>query len=195
MKISLRKIKFIVIFIISVFMSMSFSVSTVQAANLADKYFESEYEYEGIKMELRGTGLKSVFFMKAFIAGLYTEDKQDAEEILGEPKHIEVKYFVNVPAKKLSNFTIKNMKKNITEKEFMKITDEVELMRQYFVDLKPGDRFGLTYIPKKGTKFIYNGEQTGFISGEDFARALFSVWLGKKPFDKKLKSQILGSET
>ena len=65
-------------------------------------------------------------------------------------------------------------------------------MRKYFVDLKAGDRFSLTYIPAIGTKFEHNACLVGTIKGRAFARALFSVWIGQKPFDHELKDEVLG---
>jgi hypothetical protein len=61
-----------------------------------------------------------------------------------------------------------------------------------YEDVKPGDRYSLTYIPGKGTKLALNGEHKGTIEGSEFAAALFSIWLGNKPIDKTFKKQILG---
>jgi hypothetical protein len=71
------------------------------------------------------------------------------------------------------------------------IADEIEILKEYYVDLKNGDSYQLTYIPEIGTKFEYNGKLKGIIKGERFAEILFAVWLGDKPFDKKIKEQIL----
>lgn len=162
------------------------------AAQIVGVNFEESYKDENINMTLQGTGLKTVVFFKAFVAGFYT-DVIDQEIVLGQTaKRIEVEYFVKIPGKKLNNFTIDTMKKNVTNEQFNAIATEVDLMSQYFVDLKPGDRFSLTYIPGVGTKFAHNDQLTGVIQGKDFARALFSVWIGENPFDQNLKNQILG---
>jgi len=36
-----------------------------------------------------------------------------------------------------------------------------------------------------------NGRALGSVEGADFASALFSIWLGKHPFDASLKQQLL----
>lgn len=165
-----------------------------QAAEESGVNFARHYHEDNVNMTLQGTGLKRVVFFKAFVAGLY-KDPLNSADILGEvSKRIEVEYFVNIPGKKLSQFTVDTMKDNISKEKFLEIINEVALMNDYFVDLKPGDRFSLTYIPKVGTKFAHNGQITGIIEGRDFARALFSVWLGERPFDADLKKQILGIE-
>jgi len=37
-----------------------------------------------------------------------------------------------------------------------------------------------------------NGNLKGLIEGEDFAAAVFSIWLGSNPVNKSFKKQILG---
>ncbi len=180
---------FVVTFLCAILISLNANAEQIVGVN-----FQETYKDEGISMTLQGTGLKTVVFFKAFVAGFYT-DGVDQKVVLGQTaKRIEVEYFVKIPGKKLNNFTIDTMKKNVTNEQFNKIASEVDLMGQYFVDLKPGDRFSLTYIPGVGTKFAHNDQLTGVIKGNDFAKALFSVWIGEKPFDQNLKNQILGLE-
>jgi hypothetical protein len=62
-----------------------------------------------------------------------------------------------------------------------------------YVDVQPGDRYSLTYIPGRGTELALNGEPRGVIEGAEFAAALFSIWIGREPIDKSFKNQILGS--
>ncbi len=168
--------------------------SLAQANPVAGVAFSQQYTDEGITMELQGTGLKTLVLFKAFAAGFYQE-KSFQKDILGEvSKRIEVEYFVNIPGEKLNAYTLERMKVNVSEDELNDINAEIKMMGNYFVDLKKGDRFSLTYIPGVGTKFAHNGKETGVIEGQQFAKALFSVWIGEKPFDQKLKNQILGLE-
>ena len=166
--------------------------SLAGAAQLSGIVFNENFQDQGINMKLQGMGLKTVFFFKAFVAGFYTNDMKQASLPAESSQRIEVEYFVNIPARKLSQFTVEQMKLNISPVEFGLIQKQIKLMAQYFVDLKPGDRFSLTYIPGTGTKFAHNGRLTGIIQGSLFARALFAVWIGQKPFDKQLKEQICG---
>jgi hypothetical protein len=153
---------------------------------------ESRLENETL-LVLQGIGLKRVFFMRAFVAGFYLEEDIPIEEALTDvPKRIEVSYFVRIPGEKLAHYTEKMMRLNMGEDEYAALSESVKQMGEYFVDLHPGDRYALTYIPETGTQFEYNGQVVGLIEGEDFARGIFSVWIGGVPMDKHLKDQILG---
>lgn len=165
-------------------------VWTLPASASASVTFPAEFKDHGVTMELQGVALKRVLMVKAFEAGLY---KERGADLLNGAKNIRVNYFVSIPGHKLSEFTIKTMKKNVSAAEFQSIQPQVDRMRHYFVDLKPGDLYELLYIPGVGIKFVHNGNVVGVIEGEDFAQALYAVWIGDKPFDNKIKEKILGS--
>ena len=40
-------------------------------------------------------------------------------------------------------------------------------------------------------ELAYNGQPLGSIPGAEFARAMFAIWLGAKPLDEALKTQLL----
>lgn len=179
---------------IRIFLTLTMIVLAVkvQAAEINGVKFDPTYQDRTVTMTLKGTGLKTMLFFKAFVAGFYTNVDQCAYDAAEASKRIEVEYFVSIPSKKLNDYTVERMKDNITPQEFLSINEQVRLMEKFFVDLKSGDRFSLTYIPGEGTKFAHNGKITGIIPGTDFARALFAVWVGEKPFDRQLKKQICG---
>jgi len=166
--------------------------SSAYAGDISGARFNENYIDQGVPMSLQGTGLKSFLFIKAFAAGFYKGKTNEADILGNYPKRIEVEYFVNIPGKKLNNYTVERMKDNVSKADLEALKYEIIKMGRYFVDLKPGDRFSLTYLPDIGTKFAHNGTLVGIIKGKDFAKALFSVWIGKRPFDKHLKEQVLG---
>ncbi|MBK9111219.1 MAG: chalcone isomerase family protein [Nitrospira sp.] len=56
--------------------------------------------------------------------------------------------------------------------------------------MKPGDRYGLTYLPGVGTELALNGERKGIVEGADFAAAYFAIWLGPDPINEALKEGL-----
>ncbi len=178
-----------------------FAVLSIAGGNLAyavkpepgHAEFKQTYQGGNSSLNLFGLGIKKFLMMKVFVAALYLPELGKEKDPLAAdmPKHLEVEYLVSIPGYKLSNFTIEYMKRNATKKEFALLVDKINIMKKFFVNLKPGDRYALSYEPGVGTKFLYNGELQGIIPGEDFSRVLFSVWFGEKPFDRNLKRQML----
>ncbi len=179
--------------ILSLFCLVAVVMISAGDVNAKVREFPAVVEKEGYSFELQGKGYKRVLFMKAFDAGFYTTPDVSKDDLLNDvPKYLEVEYHVAIPAKSLTDYTITHMKRNVTREEFSELKEEIALMGKYFVDLKPHDRFSLTYLPGVGTQFAHNGKLVGVVSGDKFGRALFSVWIGSKPFDPTLKRKILG---
>jgi len=59
-------------------------------------------------------------------------------------------------------------------------------------NVRPGDRYAITYIPGKGTTLELNGKVEGTVEGELFSKALFSIWIGKNPIDRDFRKKIMG---
>jgi hypothetical protein len=71
---------------------------------------------------------------------------------------------------------------------------EIDRFNEFYEDVEPGDRYELTYLPGVGTELALNGQSRGRVEGAEFASALFSIWLGRQPFDASLKRKLLGSD-
>jgi len=59
-------------------------------------------------------------------------------------------------------------------------------------DVKKGDRMSFTWCPDTGVEVAAQGTVRGRVPGEDFARALFTIWFGPNPGDANLKRGMLG---
>ena len=60
--------------------------------------------------------------------------------------------------------------------------------------MRKGDEIRIDYLPDRGIQVRINGEWRGTVEGNDFFRALLSIWLGEKPVTKSLRSGMLGNQ-
>ena len=61
-------------------------------------------------------------------------------------------------------------------------------------DMSKGQRLRFVHKPGAGVSVDVNGTVKGTIAGEDFARALLSIWLGPRPPNAELKAGLLGGQ-
>ena len=61
-------------------------------------------------------------------------------------------------------------------------------------NIRKGQRLRFAYKPGAGTQVDVNGAVKGTIKGDDFARALFDIWLGPRPPNAELKTGLLGGQ-
>jgi hypothetical protein len=172
----------------------AFSLLPAGAAQIENVFFANEYVTENGKLKIRGTGLlRYMVFVKAYVGGLYLPEDVSSEAALSEvPKRLEVEYFQSIRGEDFGPATLKMIKKNVDAQTFKRLQPKIEYHNSLYEDVKPGDRYSLTYIPGKGTELALNGDPKGIIEGSEFAAALFSIWIGSNPIDKKFKKQILG---
>lgn len=156
--------------------------------------FEKQVQAERHVLELRGAGLlRYMAFIKAYAGALYLPQGVPMEKALADvPKCLEVEYFQPISGKDFGPVTNKAIAQNVSSKQFAELQNRIEYHNSLYEDVRPGDRYSLTYTPGKGTVLALNGVPKGTIKGADFAAAIFSIWLGPNPVDTRLKKDLLG---
>ena len=72
------------------------------------------------------------------------------------------------------------------------LQDRIAMLNSWMKDMKVGDQLTFTSLPGSGVQVDVAGKAQGTIRGDDFARALFAIWLGATPPNAGLKSGLLG---
>jgi hypothetical protein len=132
--------------------------------------------------------------IKAYVAALYLGEGVSPSAALGDvPKRLEAEYFWALEGSDFGPATLEGMRRNVDAATLAALRPRLERFASLFVDVRPGDRYALTYVPGVGTELAINGRPLGTIPGADFAAALFSIWLGPQPLDDNLKRALLAS--
>ena len=72
------------------------------------------------------------------------------------------------------------------------LTSEINTFVGFFSEEIVEDNiFDITYQGNRGVVVYKNGTEIGSIPGLNFKKALFGIWLGDDPADKKLKKAML----
>jgi hypothetical protein len=165
----------------------------LHAAEIEGVTFRDRFEIDGAGLEIRGTGLfRHLAFIKAYVGALYMAPDVPSEQVLSDtPKRLEVEYFHAIEGEAFGAATNKVMARNVDAETFERLEPLVAYHNSLYRDVEPGDRYALTYVPGRGTELALNGEPLGIIEGAEFAKALFSMWLGEKPMNRSFKKQLL----
>ncbi len=155
--------------------------------------FMESFEDGQVSLRLHNAALlryKVIF--RAYVAGLYLPEGADPASVLGEvPKRLEIQYFWAIPADDIGKAGEEVLSRNVDAATLSSLRDRLDRIRAAYRDVKPGDRYALTYRPGSGTELSFNGSPLVVIDGDDFAAAYFSIWLGKRPLDPGLKDNLL----
>jgi hypothetical protein len=169
---------------------------SASANQSSETSFSPIYQVMDAALELSGVGvLRYLGFIKVYHGALYLPPEADKSQVLGDiPKRLEVLYVRPFKAQNFSPATIAGIKKNVDPETYRRLESRIAYHNGLYEDIAPGDRVSLTYFPAVGTVLEINGNEKGTIEGADFAQALFSMWLGKKPFDQSFKKALLGDK-
>lgn len=169
---------------------------SAQAVDVAGVAFDRQVTVGGQKLEIMGAGvLRYLGFIKAYAGALYVPPGIGPDEVLEDtPKRLVVEYFHALKGEDFGPATYEGLGRNLSPAAIDKLRRRIDVHNSLYEDVRPGDRYSLTYIPGVGTELALNGSSRGVIEGADFAAAIFSLWLGEKPFDPKFKQALMGSD-
>lgn len=133
---------------------------------------------------------------KGYVAALYLEEGATPESVLSDiPKRLELEYFRSIKGPDFGKAADEVLAENFPEEVIAPLRGRLDRINRFYRDVKPGDRYALTYLPRRGTELSYNGTQLVLIEGADFASAYFAIWLGRNPIDQSLKDQLIKKDS
>lgn len=136
--------------------------------------------------------LRYLKVIKAYVAALYLPEGVTAEDVLSDvPKRLEISYLVSIKGTDFDKGAAPVLERNQTPAERAGLQRRIDRINAAYKDVRPGDRYSLTYLPGRGTELALNGTPLILIEGADFAAAYFGIWLGREPIDDKLKRNLL----
>jgi hypothetical protein len=145
---------------------------------------------------LNGAGIRTKFFIKAYVGGLYLMQKSgDAAAIMNADEPMAISLHITsklITSEKMKDATLEGFE-NSTNGNTTPYKDKIDTFISVFKDnIKIGDVYDMIYIPGEGTKIYKNKALKSTAKGLDFKKILFGIWLCNKPADKGLKDLMLG---
>ena len=156
--------------------------------------FPQSLKIENQDLQLKGTGTRVKLWMDMYTLGLFVSDtKQDVNQIVSGNETAIVRLSIIsglITAEKMDKAIREGFEKS-TQGKPEAIQNEIEAFLNVFKQgVEKKDLFQFTYQPKAGTSISKNGVQLANIEGLAFKKALWGIWLGNTPVDKKLKAQM-----
>jgi hypothetical protein len=161
--------------------------------------FEERVSVDGKTLVLNGRlGLRVrkilLVPVKVYVIGLYVESPStDARAILAADriKRVDLVVRRDLSGADVANAIAEAMNEaSPTRKD--SLAARISSFQKLFPNVATGERISLTYVPGKGTAVAIQGSEKGSIAGDDFAEALFSVWIGARPIQEDVKNDLLG---
>ena len=170
-----------------------FQPINVAAISLEGVQFQESVSIDNKQIPIRGVALlRWLKIFKVYVAALYLPENGSPNDVLADiPKRLELSYLVSIPGPDFGKGAEAILERNNSPNELARLRSRIDQLNAVYRDVKPGDRYALTYVPGKGTELSYNGKTLITIEGADFAVAYFGIWLGQDPIDLDMRSQLI----
>lgn len=169
------------------------------AASFEGVRFDDSVKLANSELKLNGMGIRAVFIIRGYVAGLYLPDKtssmQGALDMPG-PKRIQLKMLRDAKSADFTKALVAGIKKNASPAELAALQERIvqlEAAIESFGTTAKGDTINLDFEPERGLTLSVNGVMKGSaIAGADFFGAVLGIFVGGKPIDARLKKGLLG---
>lgn len=176
---------------------ISYSFSLSAQTVIGGKSFPSSVSTQKGTLVLNGGGVREKLWIDVYVAGLYlTAKSSNASEIIHADQPMAV--MMNIVSGMINSDNMTEAVNEGFEKSTNGNTAPLRERINAFLDVfrkepvKAGDIFKIIYLPAEGVKIYKNDSLKATVSGLDFKKALFGIWLGDKPVSSALKKGMLG---
>lgn len=143
-------------------------------------------------LPLRNGDLVRYWGFRVYTAALYApQEATTTRAVMADvPKRLVIHYHRTIEAKDLQESTEYFMKQDPAN-DLLALRERLNRLYAAYETVGKGDEYTITYLPGQGTELALNGTPVVTIEGEDFARALFGIWLGPEPLDDDLQEELV----
>ena len=166
------------------------------AGTLAGVTLPDKVDVAGQALVLDGMGLRKVFFIKVYVAGLYLPAKERvAAKVLAAdtPRRMAFHFLHGVSAKQMCEAWEEGLAAN-TPAAPAEVEAGFRTLCTYMEEIPSGNEMVLTYLPGQGTRVEVNGKAKGTLPGKPTADAVLATWIGPRPAPgEDFKRAVLGA--
>ena len=179
-------------------LTAALSIGVAHGRECVGVAFPDQVQSEGGALTLNGLGLRQATILKVdvYVAALYlTQTSSDADAILesNAAKELALQFVRDVGRDDLNEAWDVGFESN-AKSQLPALEERIEAFKGFMTDVTTGQRLRFLYSPGAGTQVEVDGTVKGTIAGDDFARALLSIWLGSRPPNADLKAGLLGGK-
>ncbi len=157
--------------------------------------FAATQNFAGSNLNLNGKGIRTKLFFNLYTAGLYLQQPtSDAAALLSGtvPLALRMEITSALITSETMESAVRDGFKLSAGDQLAKLQPRIDQLIEIFKEeIKKGDVYDFIYRPQN-TIIQKNGENAGTIPGADFMQAFYAIWLGDKPVQADLKTQLLG---
>jgi Chalcone isomerase-like len=165
------------------------------AGTLAGVSLPDKVDVGGQTLVLNGLGLRSRFFIKVYVGGLYLpqREKSAAKILSGDtPRRAVMHFLYSVNKDQMCDAWKEGLERN-APKAPADVKKDFATLCTWMEPIPKGHELVLTYIPGTGTQVEVNGKVKGTLASKATSDAILGTWIGPDPAPgEDFKKALLG---
>lgn len=179
-------------------LTLATGVCAAQDRTCRDISFPGYVQVNGNGLRLNGLGVRKATFLKinVYVAALYVvQPLHDPKQLIESdtPQQLVLHFVRNVGVADLRKGFLEGFERS-SGGQSAPLAARIAKLNSWMSDMQSGQQVLFNRAPHTGVQVSVNGVPKGTIDGDDFSRALLSIWLGSAPPNPELKSGLLGGE-
>ena len=169
------------------------------AASLQGQRFDDNTRLAAQELALNGLGLRSILFIKVYVAGLYLPEKATTFRVIANmpgPKRLQLRMLRKADADDFIEALVEGIEENTSKAELAQLSARMQQLTHTINaigSVVAGDSLNFDFVPGVGTSVTLNGMKRGtVIEGADFYNAVLKIFIGEEPVDERLMAGLLG---
>lgn len=155
-------------------------------------------EVGGERLVLNGSGVRTVYIVKAYVAALYVrEPSAQSRTLLAQagPRRLSITMLADLSADWIAEHLVEAMRANHSAERFERMEARVQRLIDTLLTLgqtRKGERIDIDAVGG-ATLVSVDGHPLGpAVPGDDLFDAVLRVFVGERPLDAALKRELLG---
>jgi hypothetical protein len=140
---------------------------------------------------LVGAGEMRWFGFKLYDARLWAPATATADKLQEGAFALELRYAREIPSQRLVDASIEEIER-LGEIPAKNLVTWRQTLSRVFPDVRTGDTIIGVHHPERGAEFFHQGQLTGRIADNTFARRFFAIWLDPRTREPDLRARLLG---
>src|ERR1700722_9316500 len=181
---------------LSGFLVLAVLGAAAQAKECKGITFPEHLQVSGNDLTLNGLGMRKATLLNVnvYVGVLFVaRSANDPQPLIdpGSPAELILHFVRNVGVGDLRDAWKEGFEK-VAKDQLPALSARITTLNGWMSSMETGQRLTFTRLPGAGIQVDVNGAVKGTIPGDDFARALMTIWLGPNPPNSELKSGLLG---
>lgn len=164
-----------------------------EATRLQEAGFSPQIQLNQSPLQRKNQSLLRYLWVDVYAAAFYSEPGVSPQRALREhrDRHLQLYYFREISKNNVIKAAWVTLERQHSPQVLQPLRGELDRLHASFVDIRPGDRYGLDYSQATGLRLLRNGEVIFRSEDARLAQLYFGIWLAPEGLSDELRNALL----